>query len=186
MATEENKDLGGVDPAYREQVARLRTTTADINAALAGPTYGVTQIDDKPATSVRFERAEKDGEPSYTVSFHMGNKVVARLKDLAGDALADAVGDKNAKTILEHADGKGSLKGEALHNEYGLSPEESARRIYVNEMTARHPAGRVDHAAEAAETNVIEHTPERSKQVEEVNVNEALTTAAKLRQRDRE
>ena len=90
MATEENKDLGGVDPAYREQMARFRATTDDLNAAMAGPAYGITQIDGKPATSLRFERSEKDGQPSYTVSFHMGNKQVARLKDLDGDTLADA------------------------------------------------------------------------------------------------
>ena len=185
MATEENKDLGGVDPAYREQMARLRATTDDLNAAMAGPAYGITQIDGKPATSLRFERSEKDGQPSYTVSFHMGNKQVARLKDLDGDTLADAVGDKNAKAITEHAEAKGSLKGEDLQNEYGLSPEEAARRIAAKE--AQKAAQEVLEPDEPGESNKIEHTPERQlEQFSDAELAQGLERAAANRQRDRE
>lgn len=185
MAIEENKDLGSGDPAYREQMARLRATTDDLNTAMAGPTYGITQIDGKPATSLRFERSEKDSQPSYTVSFHMGNKQVARLKDLDGDTLADAVGDKNAKAIIEHAEAKGSLKGEDLQNEYGLSPEEAARRIAAKE--AQKAAQEVLEPDEPGESNKIEHTPQRQlEQISDGELAQGLARAAANRQRDRE
>ncbi|ERZ10177.1 LPD7 domain-containing protein [Pseudomonas aeruginosa] len=182
MATDETKDLGGVDPAYREQMARLRETSDRINAALAGPAYGITMIDDKPATSVRFERSEKDGQAAYTVSFHMGNKQVARVKNLDADTLGDVVGDKNAKAILEHAEAKGSLKGEDLQNEYGLTPEETARRTAEKEARKAADAEKMEPDA-ADEINKIEHTPER---LEQIDIAEGLARAAQNRQRDRE
>jgi putative DNA primase/helicase len=102
---------------------------ADLSQASVSPAYGVMQIDDKPVTSIRFERSDKDGEPSFNVSYHMGNKSVMKLKTLDTDMLIDAVGNKNAKAIIEHNEAKGLLKGETLINEYGISPEEKVRRI---------------------------------------------------------
>ena len=57
---------------------------------------------------------------------------INKLKGLTPDTLQDAVGDKNAKAILE-GDSKGTLKGSGLVFEYGLSPEENARRIIEKE-----------------------------------------------------
>lgn len=148
----------------------------------SAPAYGITQIDGKPATSVRFERGELDGEPSYTVSFHMGNKQVSRLKNIDAEKLVAAVGDKNAKAIIDHDEPKGSLKGESLQNEYGLSPEESARRLAAKE--AQQAALEVLEPDEPGETNRIEHTPEP--ELEQIDVADALTRAAAYRQRDRE
>lgn len=49
------------------------------------------------------------------------------------EGLADAVGDKNAAFILARSEPSGSLKGEALVNEYGLSPDENNRRMMAKE-----------------------------------------------------
>lgn len=145
------------------------------------PDYGVTMIDGKPATSVRFERGEKDGAPAYTVSFHMANKQVARYKDLDAEGLRDAVGDQNADTIAKHEAGKGSLKGEELQYGNGLSPEEKARRLALSqEQSATQAAEREPDSPE--EINKIEWAPEH----EQVNIDEAKVIAARLRQRDRE
>ncbi|MBS1943307.1 MAG: hypothetical protein JST38_20790 [Bacteroidetes bacterium] len=103
-----------------------------------GPSVGVTQIDGKVATSLRYERTEKDGLPRVNVTFMMDNKTVAKLRDLDAIDLENAIGERNAMAIAKaHAD-KGTLKGSNLANEYGLSPEENARR--VSEKDARKEA----------------------------------------------
>lgn len=175
---ERDKSLGVAAPA------RERALPGVEDKQVSGPAYGITMIDDKPATSLRFERTEKAGEAAYTVSFHMGNKQVARLKGLDADALADAVGDKNAKAILENPEVKGSLKGEDLQNEYGISPEESARRTAAKEARKAAEASLEIEPDEPGESNTIEHTTEP--QLEQVDVAEALERAARARQRDRE
>jgi Large polyvalent protein-associated domain 7 len=172
--------------AYRAQIDALRETTNGINAALRGPAYGITQIDDKPATSLRFERSDVEGRAAFTVSFHMGNKAVAKLKDLNADALDEAVGEKNAKTITEHQDGKGTLKGEDLQNEYGLSPEESARRTQMKETRKQAETifaeGLEPDAAD--EKNIVEPVPE--KELPMLDGAEIVARANLLRQRERE
>ncbi|NCU67979.1 hypothetical protein GWK50_19335 (plasmid) [Acidovorax sp. 210-6] len=97
------------------------------------PLVGAMEIDGKPATAVRFERVEREGRAaSYNVTFTLDSKTVSKLKGLTADTLQDAVGDKNAKAILE-GEAKGTLKGSALAFECGLSPEENARRIIEKE-----------------------------------------------------
>lgn len=97
-----------------------------------GPTVGVMEIDGKPATAIRYERIGAGEQASYNVTFTLDNRNVSKLKGLTADTLQDAVGDKNAKAIFE-GDSKGTLKGSGLVFEYGLSPEENARRIIEKE-----------------------------------------------------
>lgn len=151
------------------------------DAAARGPAFGIMQIDDKPATSLRYERVTREGEVSYNVSFHMGTKSVARIKDLDAAALADVVGEKNAKSISDNEEVKGSLKGESLQNEYGLTPEESDRRIQRREAL-KGDAEQDLEPDSPEEQNTIENVSE----LEQVNVQEALARAAMNRQRDRD
>jgi hypothetical protein len=147
---------------------------------MRSPAYGVMQIDDKPATSLRFQRNEIDGKISYAVSFHMGSSSVAKLKDLDAVALAGAVGDKNAATILENSEAKGILKGEELQNEYGLSPAEKARRLHMQEQAELEEL----ELDSATELNIVEqdNTPE----LEVINSEEVIARAAMIRQLGRE
>ncbi|RMO99509.1 MULTISPECIES: LPD7 domain-containing protein [Pseudomonas syringae group] len=174
-----------------------------------GPAYGVMMIDDKPVTSVRYQRREHEGKIDYNVSFHMGTKTVARVKDVEAQNLAGLVGRENAKTINDKAEIKGSLKGEELINVNALTPEEKDRRLDAieksqeSDMTPYGDAEAVRQAFEydpdehdaalnaqnldveadlPEEQNKIEHAPE----LEQVNVADALSVAARLRQRDRE
>lgn len=92
-------------------------------------TSGITKIDDKEANSIRYTQSTlENGDKAYAVAFYSGSKVVAKFDGLDADALADTVGDKNAQAIIAAEGERGILKGAALANEYGLSPEESARR----------------------------------------------------------
>ena len=96
---------------------------------------GMTRIDDQEANSIRFTRHTPEaGDPTYTAAFYSGSKVVAKFDKLDADSLADTVGDKNAKAIIQAEGEKGILKGEALHNEYGISPEENQRRSAEKEQ----------------------------------------------------
>lgn len=96
---------------------------------------GITRIDDKEANSIRFTRSQLEGgELAYTAAFYSGSKIVAKFEQLDADALADTVGDKNAKAIMQAEADKGILKGDALHNEYGISPEENQRRSAAKEQ----------------------------------------------------
>ena len=97
------------------------------------PAFGIMQINDQPATAIRYEHVEKDGHDRYNVNFLLDGKSVVRLKDLDTECLADAVGDKNAASILASKERRGALKGEALLNEYGLSPNENTRRMMLKE-----------------------------------------------------
>jgi hypothetical protein len=101
--------------------------TAAPDTRARSPTYAVMQVDDKAVTAIRFERAEKNGAPAYSVSYMIGNKSVMRLKELDAKQLVDAVGERNAKAIADHEQPKGTLKGESLINEQGYSPEAKAR-----------------------------------------------------------
>ena len=116
----------------QETVADLqKTTERDFSKS---PAVGIIQIDDKPATAIRYEKSEIDGQKKYEVSFTLDNKQVARLKNLDSTDLINAVGEKNASVIVaDEKKNKGVLKGQSLHNEYGLSPEENARREAVKE-----------------------------------------------------
>jgi len=145
----------------------------DMEKTTSALAYGITQIDGQPATAVRFVRTEKDGHLTHTVSFHMGSKQVARLKDLDRDALVRALGDKNAKTVLAHDQSKGAIRGEHLNNEYGLSPREFARR----------EAMRQNQLVETDEINKIERTPVHQ---HEESMENMLARAAILRQKERE
>lgn len=191
-ATKAWEDHAGKDrvaPAflYRDQgrkATAVRETTASIDAAVRGPAYGVMQIDDKPATSVRYERVVEGDKASFDVSFHMGVKTVAKLKDLDVDALMDAVGEKNAKIITEQAAVKGTLRGEDLKNEYGISPAENTRRTQMREAQKTVDAERMEPDS-PDERNVVEQAPEREQQLASLDP-DALARAALARQHDRE
>jgi len=149
---------------------------------LRGLQVGIVQIDDKPATSVRFERGDKEGRPTYNVSFVMDGKTVARLKDLGNAGLEEAVGDRNAKTIRETESGKGTLKGSTLATEYGLSPEESARRSASKEERKQAELDRQQPDA-PDEKNVV---AQESSKLQQVEVPEALARLARIRDLQRE
>lgn len=114
----DGKTIDAHEPA-RPLAAELQPTRS--------PPYAVMQIDDKVVTSIRFERTEKEGAQAYSVSYLMGTKSVMRLRELDAQQLADAVGERNAKSIIEHEEPKGTLKGESLINEQGMSPEAAAK-----------------------------------------------------------
>lgn len=185
------------------------------DAAARGPAFGIMQIDDKPATSLRYERVAREGEVSYNVSFHMGTKSVARIKDLDAAALGDVVGEKNAKAISENEEVKGSLKGESLQNEYGLTPEEKDRRLkesvhegpnlddddaalndafksevernkVLQEAIFEHDQAALNSADREIDLPEEQNTIEHVPELEQVNVQEALARAAFNRQRDRD
>lgn len=125
------KDAGAAADLVMElaQERGLQESVADQAKGVGG----VVVIDDKPATSIQYERSIKDGKTSFDLSFSAAGTTVARLKALDDLDLDDAVGEKNAKTIRDAAADKGTLRGAALANEYGLSPEENARRSAAKE-----------------------------------------------------
>lgn len=178
-----------VDREWKRQNDEARQLAALLDAPSRGPTYGVMTLNDKTVTSIRFERGEIDGQEAFDVSFHMGNKTVGKLKGIDADTLADAVGEKNAHTIADHGETKGSLKGESLMNEYGLTPEEAARRSAMKE--ARKAAELIQleqlEPDAADEKNVVEQV--KDEELELIGSDEieaGLARAALLRQRDRE
>ena len=109
----ENEELTG-----REQASRQSRE----------PTHGMVMVDDRPATSVRFKRVEKDDATTYDVSFHLGKDRVAQVKGLTADELENVVGEKNAKAIRDDDQAKGTLEGLRLQYEYGLTPQEQHAR----------------------------------------------------------
>lgn len=165
------------DPAWKKEIAQAKRA-AELDDAMRGPSVGVTQIDDKAATAIRYERTEKDGQPAYNVSFTMDNKTVAKLKGLDDIDLENAVGDKNAKAIREADADKSTLKGSALASEYGLSPEENARRVAAKEERKQAEFERMQ-PDDPTEKNVVSHEPEK---LEEINVDEALARVARMRE----
>lgn len=179
-----------VDREWQRQNKEARKLAGVLEASEHGPAYGVMTIDDKPATSIRFERLENGGEQTFNVSYHLGNKTVAKLKGIDTLTLADTVGEKNAKAIMGHSEGKGALKGEDLINEYGISPEESARRSALKESrkAAEHiqlqemkPFG---GSFGEEEKNIIE--PVFEKELEAIDGKEVVERAKQNRQRERE
>jgi hypothetical protein len=217
LAFATSREQALAEPSIAPEVVRpvpvLEAERADSEQNASIPGYGVTMIDGKPATSVRFERAEQEGDTAYTVSFHMANKQVARYKELDGEALRDALGDKNAEAIATHDADRGSLKGEELQFANGVSPEERTRRAELAQETEREqPTLEVDSPEEVNKIELVpereqanvqepEHTataelepdsPEEVNKVEpvleheQVNVQEALERAALNRQRDRD
>lgn len=171
--------------SVRHEDETQKTPTV-LDASARGPSYGVMTLDDKTVTSIRFDRSELDGKQSINVSFHLGNKTVGRLKEIDPATLANVVGEKNAKTIIEHGEPKGSLKGEDLQNEYGLTPEETARRVTINETRKVLETIQLDQLEPDAadEKNVVEEVKEN--EYEKIDRDEALARAAKSRQQDRD
>ncbi|EMG0636409.1 hypothetical protein V3X37_004493 [Salmonella enterica] len=171
-----------VDANLKKQIDGLKQVTTELNSAMRGPAVGIIEIDGKPATAVKYERGEKDGQPAYNVSFTMDNKTVAKLKGLDDIDLENAVGEKNAKAIREAEAEKGTLKGAALANEYGLSPEENARRIAEKEDRKQAEFDRMQ-PDDPTEKNVVSHEPEK---LEEIDVDEALARVARMREAERQ
>lgn len=178
-----------VDREWKRQNEEARQIANVIDASERGPAYGAMTLDDKPVTSIRFERNEKDGEQVFNVSFHVGNKTVGKLKGIDADTLADAVGDKNAKTIVEHGEAKGSLKGETLMNEYGITPEENARRAAMKEARKAAESIQLEQLEPDAadEKNTVEQVKEEEReQISPEEIKEGLARVALIRQRERE
>lgn len=100
----------------------MATYSNDAPEAGAQPAYGVMVIDGKPATSVRFQRVEKDGGEAFDLSFRIAGQQVMRLKGLDPGDLDQAVGQDNADAIRGRQDGRGTLTGETLANVAGMSP----------------------------------------------------------------
>lgn len=175
-----------VDREWKRQNDEARQIAAVLDASERGPAYGVMTLDDKTVTSIRFERSEKEGEQAFNVSFHMGNKTVGKLKGIDADTLADSVGVKNAKAIMEHGEAKGSLKGDALMNEYGMTPEENARRAAMKEARKAVELIQLEQLEPDAadEKNIVE--PVKEKELEVIDGKEAVARANLLRQRERE
>lgn len=175
-----------VDPEWKRQNEEARQVAAVLDASERGPSYGVMTLDDKTVTSIRFERSEKDGEQAFNVSFHMGSKTVDRLKGVDAETLADSVGEKNAKAIMEHDEPKGSLKGESLMNEYGMTPAENERREAMKEARKAVELIQLEQREPDAadEKNVVE--PVQEKELEVIDGKEAVARANLLRQRERE
>lgn len=175
-----------VDREWKRQNDEARQIAAVLDASERGPAYGVMTLDDKTVTSIRFERSEKEGEQAFNVSFHMGNKTVGKLKGIDADTLADSVGEKNAKAIMEHGEAKGSLKGDALMNEYGMTPEENARRAAMKEARKAVELIQLEQLEPDAadEKNIVE--PVKEKELEVIDGKEAVARANLLRQRERE
>ncbi|WP_426197145.1 LPD7 domain-containing protein [Massilia sp. DWR3-1-1] len=182
-AWEDHAGKDRVAPAFLDR-DQAREAPAVIDVAARGPAYGVIQIDDKPATSIRYERFVEGDKASFDVSFHMGVKTVARFKDLDVDALIDAVGGKNAKAIAEQTTAKGTLRGEDLVNENGISPEESSRRAQMRDAQKTVEVERLE-PDRPEERNVVEQAPEREQELASLDP-DALARAALARQHDRE
>lgn len=159
-----------------KQIAQAKRASG-LDDAIRGPSVGVTQIDDKAATVIRYERTEKDGQPAYNVSFTMDNKTVAKLMGLDDIDLENAVGEKNAKAIRKADADKGTLKGSALASEYGLSPEENARRVAAKEERKQAEFERMQ-PDDPTEKNVVAHEPEK---LQEINMDEAMARLARMR-----
>ncbi|WP_281661197.1 LPD7 domain-containing protein [Microvirgula aerodenitrificans] len=183
-APEGTKSPTFVDRSWKRQNEEARQLAAVLDASERGPAYGVMSLNDKPVTSIRFERSELDGEQAFNVSFHMGNKTVARLKGVDADTLADAVGEKNAKTIMDHGDVKGSLKAEALANEYGLTPEENTRREAMKE--ARKAVELIQLEQREPDADDEKNVVEMGQELEIIDGKEAVARANLVRQRERE
>jgi hypothetical protein len=175
-----------VDPEWKRQNDEARQVAAVLDASERGPSYGVMTLNDKTVTSIRFERSENEGEQAFNVSFHMGSKTVDKLKGIDADTLADSVGEKNAKAIIEHNEPKGSLKGEALMNEYGMTPEENDRRAAMKEARKAVELIQLEQREPDAanEKNTVE--PVKDKELEVIDGKEAVARANLLRQRERE
>lgn len=75
---------------------------------------GLLEMNGQAVSSISYSRKVVNDQARYTLVYRMGNKQVARLKDLTADQLDVAVGQSNADTI--HRDGaeKGLLKGKTL------------------------------------------------------------------------
>lgn len=200
-APKETQRPAVIDRDWQRQNVEARKIDAMLNEALRGPQHSMMQIDDKVVMSIRFQRGSRDDGVAFDVSYHIGNRSVMKLKGLDAEALADAVGERNAKAIIEHPEPKGQLKGNALQNEYGISPAENARRIAMKELRkigeldqTRSDLGRTsttvpqlpravgsdqERAANASEPNVVEH-------VRELDIKEAVERARLIRQHEHE
>ncbi len=153
---------------------------------LGGPSVGAMQIDDKDITALRYDKTEKNGAATYNVTFMMDNKTVVKLKGLNQTELENAVGNKNSETILKSETEKGTLRGSTLANEYGLSPEENARRIAAKDSQREVPANHDLEADDPAEQNVVSHDHEHEpEKLQEIDIEEALARLARHRAAER-
>lgn len=143
-----------------------------------GLAYGATQIDGQPATSVVFDRkGESKDEQRFNLSFRMGRKSVANLKDLDETQLRDAVGDRNTQRILDNDKDRGSLRAEELSHEQGTSP--------IDRETQAAREGQQAGDRETDEQNSIERLDDRE-QTDEITSEEVRGRMARIRERNRD
>ncbi len=87
------------------------------------PPYGITQINDKPATSIRYEIVKENDIDLYNLGFYFDRKKVNNLKSIDEQELRMAIGEKNANSIVKSDDAKGSIKGHSLINVAGYTKD---------------------------------------------------------------
>lgn len=159
--------------AARNKTPSLRGVTDQIDAMLdtpysqlcAMPATGVTMIDEKFVDEVQW--AEKIGPSDgrrYELLFLREQNVIATLADLDEHDLLDALGETNAGRIENAEDRAGTLSGETLSKEYGLTPAESRRRRYEKEIrkgegTTPKQVAVLRYLAENGIRDAVFHTP---------------------------
>ncbi|MBV6867909.1 LPD7 domain-containing protein [Xanthomonas euvesicatoria] len=107
---------------------------------------GLLEMNGQAVSSISYSRKVIKDQARYTLVYRMGNKQVARIKDLTADQLDVAVGQSNADTIHRDAAEKGLLKGKTLQYANVRDPNTPAQE----DPTL--PA--VDRAAAAATSSV--------------------------------
>lgn len=129
---------GIIDPEFQkayEDIKRERAqTTAD---TLHLPTNGRVTIDDYEVTKVNFAKRKDNETTRYDLALTvpaLDAVMIKEIKNLDHTDLITAVGEKNAEAINNRKGAKGVLKGKDLEYEYGLSPEENAKRIEEKEI----------------------------------------------------
>jgi hypothetical protein len=103
------------------------TTSSTTNNASDTTRIGVVDIDDKPASTLRFAKGEGELHSSIELRYMEGRNLVQKVIVADRDELIDAVGEKNAKTIENTPNNKGVLRGDNLNYAFGQSPAEVAR-----------------------------------------------------------
>lgn len=86
-------------------------------------------LDDKPVDKIIFSKENE----KFEANFFYKNELVDKLSGLDEIDLESAVGDKNAKTIIDSKYDVGELSGEYLFNDYCISPSENQRREQAKE-----------------------------------------------------
>ena len=157
---------GAIDPHFKETYDKIRfenglRASPETAASMSErPPTGRMDLDGNEVTKISFAKRKdrETGTERYDLAFTVPathGAIVKELKNLDQTDLLSAVGEKNAEVIENRKTAKGILKGKDLDNAYGLSPEESRRRIEDKE---ERKAGdmeqmRFTHSAEGEQTD---------------------------------